>query len=101
MARRDLAPGTVATRLRVAGMFLDGLGGDASVDGLEHLTPRHVLAVLRSVGPLARRRRSEPRAFLRYLRSAGHTGPALAAVGFPPPPGVAPPRAPRHDPAPA
>jgi len=48
MARRDLAPGTVAARLRVAGMFLDGLGGDAAADGLEDLTPRRVLAVLRS-----------------------------------------------------
>src|SRR5712671_1534261 len=35
MARRDLAPGTVAARLRVAGMLLDGLGGDAAADGLE------------------------------------------------------------------
>ena len=54
MARRDLAPGTVAARLRVAGMFLDGLGGDWAADGLEDLTPRRVLAVLRSWGPLAR-----------------------------------------------
>ena len=62
MARRDLAPGTVAARLRVAGMLLDGLGGDAAADGLEDLTPRRVLAVLRSWGPLARRRSSELRA---------------------------------------
>jgi integrase len=99
MARRDLAPGTVATRLRVAGMFLDGLGGDAAADGLEHLTPRRVLAVLRSWGPLARRRSSELRAFLRYLRAAGHTVQDLAAVVFPARPGSAPRRAARLDPA--
>jgi integrase/recombinase XerD len=97
MARRDLAAGTVATRLRVAGMFLDGLGGDAAADGLEHLTPRQVLAVLRSWGSLARRRSSELRAFLRYLRAAGHTVQDLAAVVFTARPGSAPRRAARLD----
>src|SRR5260370_261425 len=99
MAGRDVAPGAVGTRVWVAGMFLDGLGGDASVDGLEHLTPRQVLAVLRSWGPLARRRSSELRAFLRYLRAAGHTVQDLAAVVFPARPGSAPRRAARLDPA--
>lgn len=99
MARRGLAPVTVATRLRVAGMFLDGLGGDTAADGVEHLTPRQVLAVLRSWGPLARRRSSELRAFLRYLRAAGHTAQDLAAVVFPARPGSAPRRAARLDPA--
>jgi len=99
MARRDLAPGTVAARLRVAGMFLDGLGGDAAADGLEDLTPRRVLAVLRSWGPLARRRSSELRAFLRYLRAAGYTVQDLAAAVFAARPGSAPRRAARLDPA--
>jgi integrase len=99
MARRDLAPGTVAARLRVAGLFLDGLGGDAAADGLEDLTPRRVLAVLGSWGPLARRRSSELRAFLRYLRAAGYTAQDLAAAVFPARPGSAPRRAARLDPA--
>src|SRR2546430_2468226 len=92
-------PGTVAARLRVAGMVLDGLGGDAAADGLEDLTPRRVLAVLRSWGPLARRRSSELRAFLRYLRAAGYTVQDLAAAVFPARPGSAPRRAARLDPA--
>ena len=96
MARRDLAPGTVAARLRVAGMFLDGLGGDAAV-GLEHLTPRQVLAVLGSWGLLARRRSSELRAFLRYLRAAGCTIQDLAAVVFTARRGAPPRRAARLD----
>src|SRR5260370_19292946 len=99
MARRARAPGSVATRLRVAGMVLDGLEGDASVDGVEHLTAREVLAVLRSWGPLARRRSSELRAFLRYLRAAGHTVQDLAGVVFPAGPGSEPRRAARLDPA--
>jgi len=99
MARRDLAPGTVAARLRVAGMFLDGLGGDAAADGLEDLTSRRVLAVLRSWGPLARRRSSELRAFLRYLRAAGYTVQDLAAAVLAARPGSAPRRAARLDPA--
>src|SRR6266542_5300880 len=40
MAGRDLAPGTITTRLRVAATFLDGLGGDAAADAVAHLTPR-------------------------------------------------------------
>ena len=99
MARRDLAPGTIAARLRVAGMFLDGLGGDAAADGLEDLTSRRVLAVLRSWGPLARRRSSELRAFLRYLRAAGYTVQDLAAAVLAARPGSAPRRAARLDPA--
>ena len=99
MARRDLAPGTIAARLRVAGMFLDGLGGDAAADGLEDLTPRRVLTVLRSWGPLARRRSSELRAFLRYLRAAGYTVQDLAAAVLAARPGSAPRRAARLDPA--
>jgi len=97
MARRDLAAGTVATRLRVAGMFLDGLGGDAAADDLEDLTPRQVLAVLGSWGPLARRRSSELRAFLRYLRAAGCTIQDLAAVVFTARRGAPPRRAARLD----
>ena len=97
MARRDLAPGTVAARLRVAGMFLDGLGGDAAADDLEDLTPRQVLAVLGSWGLLARRRSSELRAFLRYLRAAGCTIQDLAAVVFTARRGAPPRRAARLD----
>src|SRR5260370_18624216 len=99
MGRRDLAPGTVATRVRVGGMVLGGRGGEACVDGLEHLAPGQVLAVLRSWGPLGRRRGSELRAFLRYLRAAGHTVQDRAAVVFPARPGSAPRRAARLDPA--
>ncbi len=80
MAGRDLAPGTITTRLRVAATFLDGLGGDAAADAVAHLTPRQVLVILRSWGALARRRASELRAFLRYLHAAGHTGQDLAVV---------------------
>ncbi len=78
-------------------MLLDGLGGDAAADGLEDLTPRRVLAVLRSWGPLARRRSSELRAFLRYLRAAGYTVQDLGAAVFPARPGSAPRRAARLD----
>jgi integrase/recombinase XerD len=80
MAGRDLAPGTVTTRLRVAAMFLDGLGGDAAADAVAHLTPRQVLVILTWWGALTRRRSSELRAFLRYLHAAGYTGRDLAAV---------------------
>jgi len=80
MAGRDLAPGTITTRLRVARVFLDGLGGDADADAMAHLTPRQVLVILRSWGTLARRRSSELRAFLRYLHAAGRTGQDLAVV---------------------
>ena len=82
MAIRDLAPGTVATRLRVAGMFLDGLGGDSAAYDLEDLTPRQVLAVLGSWGLVARRRSSELRAFLRYLRASFCTIQDLSALVF-------------------
>ncbi|HLQ53202.1 MAG TPA: tyrosine-type recombinase/integrase [Streptosporangiaceae bacterium] len=95
MTARDLAPGTITTRLRVAAMFLDGLGGDAAGDAVTHLTPRQVLAVLGCWGRLARRRSSELRAFMRYLHAAGHTGEDLAVVIFTARPGAAPRRAAR------
>jgi hypothetical protein len=34
----------------VAATFLDGLGGDAAVDAVTHLTPRQVLMILTSWG---------------------------------------------------
>ena len=76
---RGLAAGTVDTHLRVAGVFLDGLG-EAAVRGLVHLTPQQVLEIFRSWGPLARRRSSELRSFLRYLYAAGCTAQNLAMV---------------------
>ena len=92
---RELAPGTITTRLRVAAMFLDGLGSDTAADAVAHLTPRQVLAVLSSWGRLATRRSSELRAFLRYLHAAGNTGQNLAVVIFTVRPGTAPRRAAR------
>jgi integrase/recombinase XerD len=69
---RGLAPGTVTERLRVAGLFLDGLGcGDGPVP---EPGARQVLDVVRSWGPLARRRCSPLRSFLRFLQMTGHAG---------------------------
>ena len=71
-AGRGLAPGTVTERLRVAGLFLDGLGcGDGPVP---EPGARQVLDVVRSWGTLARRRCSPLRSFLRFLQMTGHAG---------------------------
>ena len=77
-ADRGLAPGTVTERVRVAGLFLDGLGcGDGLVP---EPGTRQVLDIVRSWGPLARRRCSPLRSFLRFLQMTGHAGQDLAIV---------------------
>lgn len=78
---RGLAPGTVTERLRVAGLFLDGLGcGDGPPP---EPGARQVLDVVRSWGTLARRRCSPLRSFLRFLQMTGHAGQDVT-VALPP-----------------
>jgi integrase/recombinase XerD len=78
---RRLAPATVTERVRVAGLFLEGLGCTRATAGaVPQPSPQQVLAVVSSWGPLARRRCSPLRSFLRFLFLAGHTGRDLAVV---------------------
>jgi integrase/recombinase XerD len=77
-AGRGLAPGTVTERLRVAGLFLDGLGcGDGPVPEPD---VRQVLGIVRSWGSLARRRCSPLRSFLRFMHMTGYAGQDVAVA---------------------
>lgn len=80
LVSRQLAAGTVATRLRLAVLFLDVLDGDRVQAGRVMLSAREVAGVLTSWGALARCRASPLRVFLRFLQMAGYIDEDLTAA---------------------
>lgn len=80
LVSRQLAAGTITTRLRVAALLLDALGDDCVQAGRAALPAREVTGILTSWGALARCRASPLRVFLRFLQMAGYIDEDLAAV---------------------
>lgn len=80
LVSRQLAAGTITTRLRLAALFLDALDGDRVQAGRVVLSAREVAGVLTSWGALARSRASPLRVFLRFLQMAGYIDEDLTAA---------------------
>ncbi|MGH3123932.1 MAG: tyrosine-type recombinase/integrase [Streptosporangiaceae bacterium] len=77
---RQLAAGTITTRLRLASLFLGALDDDCVQAGRVVLPAREVTGILTSWGTLARCRASPLRVFLRFLLMAGYIDEDLAAA---------------------
>lgn len=80
LVSRQLAAGTVTTRLRLAALFLDALDDDCVQESRVVLPAREVAGILTSWGALARSRASPLRVFLRFLQMAGYIDEDLTAA---------------------